>query len=173
MEGLVEEGLVEEPQSFAQNRLAVIVPGENPADIQSHEDLAREDISLVLALEEVPVAEYTEESLQMANEVYGEGFEDEVLSNLVSREQDVRAAANRVALGEADATFVYTSDITPDIEDRVQVIEVPEEVNVVAAYPIAVVEDSQNSELARVWVDLVLSEEGQGVLEKWGFQRAA
>jgi molybdate transport system substrate-binding protein len=64
---------------------------------------------------------------------------------------------------------VYTSDVTPDIEDRVRIVEIPENVNVIATYPIAAVSESQNPELARAWVDLVLSEEGQRVLKENGF----
>jgi molybdate transport system substrate-binding protein len=82
----------------------------------------------------------------------------------------VRASANRVALGEADATFVYASDVTGDIREQVRIIEIPEELNVVATYPIATIEGSQNSKLARAWVDLVLSDRGQGVLEKYNFE---
>lgn len=170
MEEAVEEGLAREPESFVRNRLALLVPRENPAGLQSYRDLAEPGTSLVLAQDEVPVAEYAMESLQRADGEYGEGFAADALSNLVSREQDVRAAANRVALGEADVTFVYTSDITPDIEDRVEVIEVPEEVNVTATYPIAVLDGAPQPDLAREWVDLVLSGEGQEVLEEWGFE---
>jgi molybdate transport system substrate-binding protein len=68
---------------------------------------------------------------------------------------------------------VYQSDVTQDIEDRVRAIEVPEDVNVIAAYPIATVADSQNPELAQAWVDLVLGEDGQRVLEEYGFEPAA
>jgi len=92
-----------------------------------------------------------------------------VLDKIVSREANVRAAANRVALGEADATFVYTSDATTDIEDRVRIVDIPEGVNVIATYPIAAASASQNPQLAQAWVDLVLSEEGQRVLEENGF----
>jgi len=91
------------------------------------------------------------------------------LDNVVSREANVRASANKVALGEADATFVYQSDVTGYIRDQVQIIEIPENLNLLAAYPIAIVEWSQNSELAQDWIDLVLSDEGQAVLEKHGF----
>jgi molybdate transport system substrate-binding protein len=104
---------------------------------------------------------------------YGGGFEEAVLSNVVSREADVRAAVNRVALGDADATFGYASDHTPDVRDRVEAIAIPEDLNIVAAYPIAALKDARNPELAREWVDLVVSEEGQRVLEEWGFEPAA
>jgi molybdate transport system substrate-binding protein len=147
----------------------VIVPADNPAGIKEFRDLATADAQLVLAQEGVPIADYAVEILANAQAEYGGGFEQGVLDKIVSRETNVRAAANRVALGEADATFVYTSDVTPDIEDRVRIVEIHENVNVVATYPIAAVSESQNPELARAWVDLVLSEVGQRVLKKTGF----
>ncbi|HLL40715.1 MAG TPA: extracellular solute-binding protein, partial [Rubrobacteraceae bacterium] len=87
-------------------------------------------------------------------------------------EANVRAAAQRVSLGEADATFVYQSDVTEDIRDRVRIVEIPETLNVVATYPIAALERSENPDLAQEWTDFVLSEEGQDVLEGYQFIRA-
>ena len=172
MNNAVSDGLAQAPHTFASNRLTIIVPAGNPAGIQSYRDLANPDITFVLAQDEVPVAQYAKESLTKANVVYGTNFSERVLSNVASREADVKAAANRVAVGDADATIVYTSDATPDLRERVETIEIPEELNVVASYPIAVIEDAQSPELGQGWVDLVLSDEGQRVMEKWGFERA-
>jgi molybdate transport system substrate-binding protein len=173
MDTAVEGDLVGEPAVFARNRPVVIVPADNPAGIEEFQDLATADGRYVLAEEGVPIADYAMEILANADAEYGGGFEGAVLDKIVSREANVRAAANRIALGEADATFVYTSDVTPDIEDRVRVIEIPENVNVIATYPIATIAESENSELAQAWVDLVLGEEGQSVLEENGFEPAA
>ena len=85
----------------------------------------------------------------------------------------MRAAVGRVALGDADATLGYASDYTPDIRERVEVIEIPEDLNIVATYPVAVLKDAESPELAREWVDLVVGAEGQRVLKKWGFEPAA
>ena len=172
MDAAVKEDLVGEAPVFARNRPVIIVPVDNPAGIEGFEDLAEADAQLVLAEEGVPIADYSVEVLANADAEYGGGFEKSVMDKIVSREANVRAAANRVALGEADATFVYASDVTPDIQDKVEVVEIPEEVNVVATYPIATVRASKNPELARAWVDLVLSDEGQGMLEEHGFERA-
>jgi len=172
MDAAVGEKLVGEVSVFAMNRPVVIVPAKNPAEIGQFEDLAGVDAQIVLAEEGVPIADYAMEVLANAEAEYGGGFEKGVMDKVVSREANVRATANRVALGEADATFVYASDVTPDLRDKVEVVEIPDEVNVVATYPIATVRDSNNPELARAWVDLVLSDEGQGVLEKKGFERA-
>jgi molybdate transport system substrate-binding protein len=126
----------------------------------------------VLAEEGVPATDYAEEILTKANSVYGGSFKSDVLSNVVSREVDVRASVNRVALGDADATFGYASDYTPDVRDRVEVVPIPKDLNIVATYPIVALKDAENPDLAREWVDLVVSEEGQRVLDKWGFEPA-
>jgi molybdate transport system substrate-binding protein len=174
MDTTVDDGLAAgEPEVFARNREVVMVPTDNPANILSMRDLAVPGTKLVLAEEGVPAADYAVEILGRANAEYGGGFKQDVLSNVVSREVDVRASVNRVALGEADATFGYASDYTPDIRDRVEVIEIPENLNTVATYPIAALEDARSPELAQEWVDLVLSEEGQHVLEEWGFEPAS
>ena len=165
------EGIVAgEPQTFVRNREVVVVPKDNPADIQKFRDLSKPGTKLVLAQDGVPAAEYAKDILDKANASYGKDFKKQVLSNLVSREGDVRAAVNRVTLGDADATFGYASDVTPDIRNRVKVIEIPQDLNVIATYPIVVLKRSKNPELAQKWVELVLSEEGQKVLKKWGFE---
>lgn len=174
MEEAASDSLVAgEPETFVRNRLAIVVPGDNPAGIERYEDLAEPGLRLVLAEDEVPVAEYAKESLDKANGEYGAGFRRSVFGNVVSREADVRAAVNRVALGDADATFCYTSDVTPTVRDRVRTIEIPRNLNVIATYSIAVLKEAKNPDLADRWVDLVKSEEGQKVLEKWGFEPAA
>jgi molybdate transport system substrate-binding protein len=173
MDTAVQDDLVNTPQTFARNRPVLIVPKDNPAGIQGLQDLANPGTKLVLAQDGVPIAEYAKKVLNNADSEYGGDFEQQVMNNVVSRESDVRASANRVALGEADATFVYVTDVTPDIKDQVQVIEIPENLNVIATYPIATLKQSSNAELAQKWVDLVLSDEGQGVLEKYGFEREA
>src|SRR5215210_612990 len=173
MNTAVEEDLASEPQTFARNRPVVIVPIDNPAGIRGLQDLANPGTTLVLAQDGVPIAEYAKEILANANAQYGENFEQEVLNNIVSREANVRTSANRVALGEADATFVYVTDAASEIGERVEVIEIPQNLNVIATYPIATIKGSQNAGLAQKWVDLVLSDEGQGVLESYGFERAS
>jgi molybdate transport system substrate-binding protein len=172
MQSALGEGLVEAPQDFVTNELAVIVPADNPQGIEDLQDLAQPRLRLVLANEGVPVAEYTQDVLENANAMYGAGFSEMVLANIASREADVKAAANRVSVGDADATFVYRSDITPDLEERVRVIEIPSDLNVTATYPIARTTSSSNPELAGEWVSFVTSDEGERILEEWGFEPA-
>jgi len=174
MDTAVEEGLADgEPEVFVRNREVVMVPKDNPAGIRNFEDVSKPGVKLVLAEEGVPAADYAVEILGKADEEYGPGFERDVLSNVVSREADVRASVNRVVVGDADATFGYASDPTPDIRDRVEVVPIPPDLNIIATYPIVALEDAKEPDLAREWVDFVTDEEGQRVLEKWGFEPAA
>jgi molybdate transport system substrate-binding protein len=174
MDTAVKDGLVEgEPEIFVKNREVVMVPKGNPANIRRFRDVAKPGLKLVLAGKDVPAADYALQILGKANKEYGADFEKDVLSNVVSRESDVRASVNRVVVGDADATFGYASDYTPDIRDRVKVVPIPPDLNIVATYPIATLDDAKTPELARKWVELVTSEEGQRVLRKWNFEPAA
>jgi molybdate transport system substrate-binding protein len=169
-----KDGLVSgKPEVFVKNREVIMVPKDNPANINSLEDMAKPDIKLVLAAKDVPAADYAVEILGKANKVYGPNFEKDVLSNVVSREADVRASVNRVVVGDADATFGYASDYTPDVRDKVKVIPIPPKLNIIATYPIAALKDAKEQDLAKKWVDLVTSGEGQKVLKKWNFEPAA
>jgi molybdate transport system substrate-binding protein len=174
MNTAVEDGLVKgEPEVFVQNREIIMVPKDNPANIDRFRDVAKPDVKLVLAGKDVPAADYALEILGKAKGEYGADFEMDVLSNVVSRESDVRASVNRVVVGDADATFGYASDYTPDIRDNVKVVQIPPDLNIVATYPIAALEDAKSPGLAKKWVELVTSEEGQRVLKKWNFKPAA
>ena len=174
MDTAVKDGLVAaSPQVFVRNREIIMVPNDNPADITRFEDVANPGVKLALAQKDVPAADYALQILDKANAKYGDDFEEDVLSNVVSREADVRASVNRVVVGDADATFGYASDYTVDIRDRVKVVPIPPDLNIVATYPIAALKDAEEPELAGKWVELVTSKEGQRVLKRWNFEPAA
>jgi molybdate transport system substrate-binding protein len=170
----VEDGLVAgQPEVFVKNREIIMVPKDNPAGIKEFPDVAEPGVKLALAQKNVPAADYALQILDKANARYGPSFKKDVLSNVVSREADVRASVNRVVVGDADATFGYASDYTVDVRDRVKVVQIPPDLNIIATYPIAALKDAEDSELAKKWVELVTSKEGQRVLEKWNFEPAA
>ncbi len=173
MQNAVEAGVISgEPEIFVSNRLAIVVPADNPAGITSAADLANDGVQLVLAAEHVPVGQYARESLCLMGQdtaAYGEGFVDRVAANIVSNETNVRNVLAKVHLGEADAGIVYISDVTSDVADAVTMIEIPHEVNRIANYPIAPVEGG-NQENATAFISYVLSSAGQATLAKYGFQ---
>ena len=157
----------EVPQIFLNNKLVVILPADNPASLESLEDLANSGVKIVLAAEEVPVGNYSRQSLDLMNGSFGVGFKDKVLTNVVSNEDNVRQVVAKIQLGEADAGIVYTSDAVAAPE--LKILEIPSELNVIAEYPIAPVAQSANTSLADAFVAYVLSDEGQAILQKWGF----
>ncbi len=169
MDTLVEASFVAQgaPQTFLNNKLVVILPADNPAALNRLEDLAKRGIKLVLAAQEVPVGKYARLALEAMNGHYGTGFKNNVVANVVSNEDSVKQVVAKVQLGEADAGIVYTSDAiaAPDLK----IIEIPDELNVIAEYPIAALSQSPNPELANGFIAFVLSDEGQMILQKWGF----
>ena len=88
----------------------------------------------------------------------------------VSEETNVRQAAVKVQLGEADAGIVYSTDVTGDLADDVIRIEIPDSLNELAEYQIAAASAGEDA-LAQQFIDFVLSEAGQDILEKHGFIR--
>jgi molybdate transport system substrate-binding protein len=92
------------------------------------------------------------------------------LTNLVSEEDTVKAVVSKVRLGEADAGIVYASDVTPAVASHLSTLAIPPTYNVVADYPIAVVSDSDQPDLARQFIEFILSPQGQAILVDHGFQ---
>jgi molybdate transport system substrate-binding protein len=173
MESAVDAGVIDGTVSiFARNHLVVIVPEGNPAGLFSPADLGKEGILLDIAQEDVPVGRYTRQSVCLMDqdtETFGEDFAGRVSDNIVSEENNVRAVVTKVALGEADAGVVYQSDVTPDVADQVEIIEIPEAFNVVAEYPVAAVAGG-DAALSQAFIDYLLGPEGQATLEEHGFQ---
>ena len=147
---------------FARNRLAIIVPADDPAGIENLNDLTEDGVQLVLAAEGVPAGDYAREIFQNA------GISEAALANVVSNEEDVRAVITKLIAGEADAGIGYVTDVTPAVSERVTLIPIPAEVNVIATYPIAIVNGTREADLAKGFVDFVLGD-GQQTLAEYGF----
>ena len=162
------------PVTFARNSLVVIVPSTNPARIHRLQDLARGGVKLVLGADAVPVGHYSRMVLRnLARQPeFRHDFEARVLRNVVSEEENVKSVVGKVQLGEADAGMVYRSDVTASVSRFIHVLAIPDSANVVASYPIAMVRAAREAEAARAFLDLVLSNEGQAILERRGLTRA-
>jgi molybdate transport system substrate-binding protein len=155
-------GLCTKPVVFTRNALVIVVPRSNPADVRSVYSLTRKGIKLVIAGSGVPVGSYTLQILENMN------LSSAVLANVVSRETDVREVLAKVALGEADAGFVYATDAKVDA-GKVKVIKLPAWAQPKVQYGICIVSKSSNKADAQAFIRKVLSKAGQAKLRKAGF----
>ncbi len=169
---VVERGhaLAGAQQVFVRNRLMVIAPHDNPADVSSLQDLARPGLKIVGAQSSVPIGYYTSQLLKSASAsaAYGADFQQRVERNVVSREDTVRQIVAKVQLGEGDAAVVYVTDVSPQLADQFVRIALPEDLQVTATYPLAV-GNGRNRAGGEAFVAFVESPPAQSILARWGF----
>jgi molybdate transport system substrate-binding protein len=161
-EALYREGVVRKPRVFATNRVVVLVPRANRARIRSVYDLRRPGVKVVIGDESVPIGAYTRQILRRL------GIARTVLANVVSEEPDVKGIVAKVALGEADAGFVYATDARTTGK-KVRVLGLPRRAQPAIRYEIAVVRSTKRLAAARAFVARVLSKRGRGELRRAGF----
>jgi molybdate transport system substrate-binding protein len=156
---------------FVKNKLVVIHPTSNPANIKTVQDLANPNVKFVLTDKAVPIGAYARTALEKmaADPQFGADFDDKVLANLRSEEANVRAVVTKVQLGEADAGIVYASDVTPTVSKDVQSILIPDAFNTIATYPIALVKGGSNPAAARAFIAFVRGPKGQEILKQNNF----
>ncbi len=158
LDALRDKGWVEQPVTLAGNRLEILVAKGNPKHIAGLADLGRPDVLFVAADGSVPAGKYAMEALRRAG----------VTVAPKSRELDVKAAAGKVIVGEADATIVYVTDVRA-AGARAEGIAIPDAQNVTARYGIAVVARSRHRQAARAFVDYLVRGAGQHMLRRRGF----
>lgn len=159
---LYAKGLCSKPVVLTRNTLVIVVPKANPAGIKSVYDLAKPGTKLDVAGPGVPVGSYTLQILKNMN------LSASVTKNVVSQETDVRDVLSKVALGEADAGFVYSTD-AKTVPGRVTVIKVPAWAQPKVQYGMCVVNASGNRAGGQTFVAKVLSKAGQAKLVAAGF----
>lgn len=173
MDNLIKEELADKDSvtKYATNKLAIIVPVDNPAGITGFADLAKPGVKIVSETAEVPVRKYTEQVLNktLNSTEYGKAFVDAFRANVVSEETNVATATAKVALGEVDVGITYYSDVTKDFADKITIIDIPQEFNVVATYEAGILTESTEKELAQEYIDLLSSDEGKSVLKNYNF----
>ena len=147
---------------FATNALQIAVPAGNEAGITGLADFADPDLLIGLCAAEAPCGQFGREALANA------GVEASVDTN----EADVRSLLTKIENGELDAGIVYRTDVQA-AGDAVEGVDIPADQNVVAACPIASLDDAADRELAESFVEFVLSDAGQAILLSHGFAPAA
>ena len=159
MDEVVEAAGVEgEPEVFARNELQIVVPAGNPGDVRGLDDFADPDLLVGLCAEEVPCGQFGRQVLADAH----------VKPAPDTDEPDVRSLLTKVEAAELDVGLVYATDVR-SAGDAVEGIEIPEEDNVVADYPVAALSAATDPGVAAAFVDFVLSAEGRDILASYGF----
>jgi molybdate transport system substrate-binding protein len=159
MDRVVEGGeAAGNPEIFVRNQLQIAVPAGNPAGVTGLADLANEDLLIGLCAEDVPCGDFARTALENAG----------VTPSIDTNEPDVRALLTKVEAGELDAGITYVTDVI-STRGGVDGVDIPEDVSVVADYPIAALANATNPDAAAAFVDFVLSAEGQAILTGYGF----
>jgi len=182
MDMLRNDGLIfhNRSRTFAHNYLAVAMPPDNPAKLNSLEDLTKKGVRIVLADFKTPMGNYTSQVLSNIESSWGdrnskyyqkteiEKYKSKVLANVVAYEANAQQVVTSVMNGLADAGFVYLSDVAVK-GVKLQAISIPPELNVKTSYQIAVLTNAPQLRLAIMFVDYVFSEESLEIIQKWGF----
>jgi molybdate transport system substrate-binding protein len=169
MTALLDSNLVQDPVEFSSNVL-VVATREGLREFDSVEDLAASGLRIAIAAPDVPAGRYAREVIDKATAEYGDDWRERVLDNVVSEETNVRAVLQRVQSGEADAGFVYRSDFTSLGRDvALGLLPFPARLAVAVVYPAALTAQPAEIVLARAFLEFVLSDEGQAILESFGF----
>jgi molybdate transport system substrate-binding protein len=155
--------------TFAANRLTIIVPAGNPAGIRTPADLARGGVKIIAANEGAPIAAYANRLVGSLARFagYPAGFVSRYATNVVSREDDVRAVVTKIALGEGDAAIVYQTDAAAS--SQVATVAVPDAANVAATYAGIVIKGAGQLVAAHAFLAWLAGSAGRATLHDFGF----
>lgn len=172
MDNALKSNLVaDKGQVFARNRLVVILPRNNPGKVTKLQDLANPGLKFVTAAKDVPVGGYTLTALDKMSKdaAFTPDFSTKVQANFVSQESNVKQVVSKVQLGEADAGVCYLTDISASVQNDITTLEIPDQFNTLASYPISALKAASNTAGAQAFVAYITGTQGQEILKSYGF----
>jgi molybdate transport system substrate-binding protein len=167
--------------NFTTNYLVVMLPADNPKNITSLLDLVKPGVRIVISGWTVPAGKYTNSTLIKIDKTWGnpaspkykgpewENYKARFIQNIISYETSVEQVVGKVAMGNCDAGIAYISDATTAGGSKLQLLQIPAEVNTLGVYAIGIIKSSNQHDLATKYVNFWLSSEGQDLLHKFGF----
>ncbi len=159
MKTVTDAGLTAGPPTvFATNVLQIATAPGNPRGVASFAELTRPDLKVVVCAPQVPCGAATEKIEKATG----------LALSPVSEEADVKSTLGKVTTGDADAGLVYVTDVSA-AEGQVQGVSFAEAGQAPTNYPIAVLRDAPQPQLAREFADLVTGEAGRRALQAAGF----
>lgn len=150
-----------------ENKVALVVPDNNPKNIQSFDDLKSKlesgDVLMAMGNSDVPVGQYTQKILQYF------GLDEKALTDAgeITYGSNVKEVTTQVSEGSADCGIVYYTDA---YSAGLKVVgEATEEMCGKTIYPAAVMKDSQHPKEAQEFLDYLHGDAAKQVFEKVGF----
>ena len=150
-----------------ENKVALAVPEENPASINSYEDLkaALEAGNILLAIgnEDVPVGQYTQKIFTWY------GLDEAALNaaGVLTYGSNVKEVTTQVSEGTVDCGVIYATDA---FSTRLTVVDTATaEMCGQVIYPAAALKTSGHPEEAQAFLDYLRTPEAGAVLEAVGF----
>ena len=180
MQQVANASMLNRSAVFARNSLIVMVSKSSASKVTSIADLAKAGVRVVLADKSVPAGSYALSVLNAIQSTWGNysnpyyqgpqfaNFSKAVLANVISYDTDVEQVVTKVVTGTADVGIVYKTDVIAQATN-VDFITIPDQVNVIAQYPIGILSNSQHLKLAQEFYDFILSDDGQKILNNFGF----
>jgi molybdate transport system substrate-binding protein len=165
---LHRSGLIDKPRVFATNSLVLIVPRGNPGRVTGLGSLTRRSVTVIVGAKGVPVGDYTRKILDRFCDTTFQPGTTCPRARIVSEEQDVKGVVAKIALGEADAGFVYATDVKP-VAGKVRAMRIPGYLQPTVEYELAVVRGAKHRKEAERFVTLVTGPRGREALRRAGF----
>lgn len=154
-----------------ENKVVLVVPENNPENINSFDDLKSKlesgDVLLAMGNSDVPVGQYTQKILQYW------GLDEKALADAgeITYGSNVKEVTTQVSEGSADCGVVYYTDA---YSAGLKIVgEATEEMCGKTIYPAAVMKNSEHPEQAQEFLAYLSSDAAAKVFEKVGFAAVA
>ena len=156
--------LVESKRTVCYFIPVILVRKDNPKDIQGIRDLVKPGIALGLGDPEVSAIGRTSVRILEKNNMDMEAIK----KNLVFSSLTVGELGVQIQLGKIDAAIVWDATAA-QYADFGDIVKIPVEKNVISTVAIGLLSSSENKELARKFIELIVSERGQKIFRKYNF----
>jgi molybdate transport system substrate-binding protein len=157
-----QKGLIDNFSKVAYHVPVIITPAGNPANISTLDDLTNDNTDVILGDSNAAAIGVLCQQMLTKKEIY-----DQVEENVIAKGATVNELVTYISLGQADASIVWEDLVRGN--DNFDVIEIPEEDNIIKIIPIGTLISSTNKDVANNFVQFVISDEGKAVFEEYGF----
>jgi molybdate transport system substrate-binding protein len=152
----IEKEFTEECVEVVYHIPAIAVPRGNPAGIMSLEDMAKPGVKLILGDNQSNAIG------KKGDKIYeNKGLLAEINSNVIARSATVNEIVTQIGLNQGDAGLVWADNGIGNSD--IEIIEIPEDQNLMDKVPACVLNFTEKKELAQIFVDFLVSEEGNAI----------